>query len=96
MRNLYLYKISLIISLSIIIVGIIFKILHFPYAEAILLIGQILGLLYTIIGLVCIYKSADISIYEKIFWTIGFIIFSLGFGLYYYFKEIKPKIQNNL
>jgi len=90
-RGVFLYKVSLLISLSAMVVEFIFYIQHFSGVNTIFLISQIIGLPYIIIGLVDVYKFANISIIEKILWTIGFIGLSWIVGLSYYLIELKPK-----
>ena len=90
-KAIFLYKISLIISLLLMIVGLIFSIRHLPWEKAIFLVSQVASLPYILIGLIDVYKSANMLIIEKILWTIGFIGLSWIVGLSYYLIELKPK-----
>ena len=90
-RIISLYKISLIIGLSLMIVGLIFSIQHLPCEKAIFIISQITSLPYILIGLIDVYKSASMLVIEKILWTIGFIGLSWIVGLSYYWIELDCK-----
>ncbi|PIV48619.1 MAG: hypothetical protein COS19_12775 [Flavobacteriaceae bacterium CG02_land_8_20_14_3_00_34_13] len=87
------YKSSLIISIVIIIIGAIFKILHWQGGKLLFFIGLLISLIYIIIGLNEIFKNDTKSIFEKLLWFLGFILFSWIIGLIYYFSELKPKYK---
>ena len=89
-----LYKTSFMLSLSVIIIGAIFKIQHWPGAEILLSIGLLINLIYIIIGLIEVYKTNDKPFIEKLFWLLGFIMTPWIIAVIYYFIELKPK-QNN-
>jgi len=79
-----LYKTSLMISLSVLIIGAMFKIQHWPGGRLLLSIGLLISLIYIVIGLIEIYKTESKSLFEKLSWIIGLI---------YYYSELKPKYK---
>ncbi len=87
------YKPSLIISLMITIIGAMFKIMHWPGASTLLIIGLLTSLIYILIALFKIYQIENKSVIEKLLWLIGFICFSWIVGLIYYYSELR---QNRL
>lgn len=87
------YKPSLIISLMITIIGAMFKIMHWPEASTLLIIGLLTSLIYILIALFKIYQIENKSVIEKLLWLIGFICFSWIVGLIYYYSELR---QNRL
>lgn len=88
-----LYRISLTISVLVITIGAMFKIQHWSGGNLLLSIGFLTGLIYTVIGLMEIYKTERKSLFEKLLWLIGFIAFPLIIGLIYYYIELKPKYR---
>ena len=80
-------------SLSVIIIGAMFKIQHWPGGGILLSIGLLTSLIYIIIGLIEIYKTENKSLMEKLFWIIGFIIVPWIVGFIYYYSELKPKYK---
>ena len=93
MIRLKLYKFALILSLVATIMGAVFKIQHWPGSSPLLLIGVFTSLIYIVIGLSEIYKTESKSVIEKLFWLIGFIVFSPLTGLIYYYSALKPNKQ---
>ena len=93
MDKIKLYKTCLLLSISVFIIGALFKIQHWPYASFIMSIGFLINLIYIVIALVEIYKTESKSLIEKFLWLIGFIAFSWIVGLIYYFVELKPKYK---
>ncbi len=87
------YKPSLIISLMITIIGAMFKIMHWPGASTLLIIGLLTSLIYILIALFKIFQIENKSVIEKLLWLIGFICFSWIVGLIYYYSELR---QNRL
>ncbi len=87
------YKPSLIISLIITIIGAMFKIMHWPGASTLLIIGLLTSLIYILIALFKIFQIENKSVIEKLLWLIGFICFSWIVGLIYYYSELR---QNRL
>ena len=92
-KMIKLYKTSLIISLSVILIGAMFKIMHWPGGRFLLSIGLLISLIYIVIGLIEIYKTESKTLFEKLLWLIGFIAFSWITGLIYYYSELKPKYK---
>ncbi len=86
-----IYKLSLIISLIITIIGAMFKIMHWPGASVLLTIGLLTSLIYILIALFTIYQTKNKTMIEKLLWLIGFVCFSWIVGLIYYYTELKQK-----
>lgn len=83
-----LFKISLILSVPISIVGALFKLMHWPGSNNLLLIGSLCSLVYSVIALYLIFKSRKPAI-AKILWLIAFICISLIAGIIFYAVEIR-------
>lgn len=83
------FKVSLIISVPVTIVGALFKLMHWPGASILLQIGLLCILVYTAIALYLIFRSRK-PIIEKFLWLIGIVCFGLIAGIIFYFIEI-PK-----
>ena len=82
-------KIALNSSISVLLIGALFKIQHWPYGNNLMTIGYLISIIYVFIGLFEIYKDEDKSIFEKGGWLIGFLILTPIFGLIYYYTEIR-------
>ena len=89
MKKYQLYRLSLNISIAILLVGFLFKIQHWPGGNLMMTIGWILSLVYTVIALYEIFLNEEISLFEKGGWLIGFLILTPITGLFYYFSNIK-------
>ena len=74
-----------------IVVGIAFKILHYPLSEAILSIGLIAALLFTIVALTEIWSSRSIGVAEKVMWATGFIVLN-GLAAMLYLLAARKRI----
>lgn len=85
------FRLSLMLSTSLLIFGALFKVMHWPGANIALGIALICALVFILIGLWRIYKSEN-SAGEKILWLVGFIVFPWIAGFIYYFVEVKPKL----
>lgn len=83
------YRLSLNISIAILIVGFLFKIQHYPGGNMLMIIGYILSIVYIVIALYDIFISNEIDLLEKGAWLIGFILITPITGLYYYFTMMK-------
>ena len=94
MKIINLYKFSLFISFFVKIIGVIFKIQHWPGASQLLSIGLIVSLIYIIIAFVEIYKNERITLFAKLLWLFGFIVFLTIVGFIYYFTVLKPKYKS--
>jgi hypothetical protein len=75
------------------IIGAMFKIMHWPGASTLLIIGLLTSLIYILIALFKIFQIENKSVIEKLLWLIGFICFSWIVGLIYYYSELR---QNRL
>lgn len=84
-----LYKKSLFFSASVLMIGALFRIMHWPYADLLLGISFVLSLGYILIGLLQVLRSTYWSFIEKFFWTLGFLLLPLIVGLIYYNIVIK-------
>ena len=91
MTKKMIFKIALNLSISVLLIGILFIIQHWPYGNNLMTIGYLISIIYVFIGLVEIYKDEDKSIFEKGGWLIGFLILTPIFGLIYYYTEIKKR-----
>ncbi|RZJ33382.1 MAG: hypothetical protein EOO51_13940 [Flavobacterium sp.] len=89
MNSIRLYSLALFLSIPILIIGALFKLLHWPGAAFIFPLAFLISIIYIIIGLTMIFRSNK-PLPEKFLWLIGFIFFGLITGLLYYFIEI-PK-----
>ena len=84
-KNLFVK--AFVIGFSFSIIGALLKISHVGNSSIILVIGVILTLVYIVIGIYEVNNSTKLKSSEKIFWTIGFIMFSFFVGLYYLIKR---------
>ena len=91
MKKYTLYKVSLLLGLLFIIIGALFKIMHFPGGSTFLMIGMITSFVFIIIALEDIYADKNNSPLEKLIWLIAFILLSIVTGTVYYFIKIKSK-----
>lgn len=69
----YGYYIALIIGWVLVLFGVLRKILHYPGADDLLVVGMIGVLLYTVIGLYEIFSSPRLPLREKTLWLLGFL-----------------------
>ncbi|MBK0370661.1 hypothetical protein [Flavobacterium agrisoli] len=79
-----LFKKVFVIALIFSLIGAFMKITHQEYASIFLIIGIILTLAYVIIGIYEVNSSKKIQKTEKLFWTLGFVLFSFFVGLFYF------------
>ncbi len=91
MNKVTLYKISISTSLILITIGALFKIMHYPGAGLMLLLGMVASFIFIIIALEEIFVDKSNSQLEKLLWLIAFIFLSLITGIVYYFNSIKSK-----
>ena len=90
MNTKKIYLTFLILSPILIVIGALWKILHWPpNANLILSVGFILSLIYLIIGIITIIKSVQMKFENKILWVISFCIFTWITGVIYYLKVLK-------
>ena len=85
MNRELLLKTTLAVSFLSIMLGLIFKIMHYQYSWTIIMVGLLAAILYTIIALFEIWSSKQILTAEKLMWTSGFIVMSGLTGLLYLF-----------
>ena len=74
---------TLFLSISITIIGSMFKIMHWPYATLIMAFGMILMLFFIISAIYEVMNSSKIDGSEKFMWVIGFLFFGIITGLIY-------------
>tara|TARA_Y100001968_G_C18940354_1_gene518414 strand:- start:79 stop:390 length:312 start_codon:yes stop_codon:yes gene_type:complete len=85
----HIYIVGLILSIFGLVTGAMFKIMHWPYATILNLTGYLFSLVYITIGIVTLFKNKNKSLFEKVIWTIGLLIFSSIIGIVYFFTELK-------
>jgi hypothetical protein len=86
------FVISFIIALCLVVTGVVMAMTADGHSrEAILLImaGLLVSLAYRIIGLYEVHRSMRISMADKLFWTVGFILVGSVTGLLYFFSGRK-------
>lgn len=88
-----IYRISLFLSFSLLLLGILCKIQHWPGGNTLMAFGFVLALGYLLIALIQIFNSEK-SFLEKIVWMLGFVFFAWITGFIYYFMVIKKQINN--
>ena len=92
-------KTSLISSIVFVLVGSLFKIMHYPNADILLIMGLICSLILIITGIYEVRTSKRISGSEKTMWTIGFLFMSGIVGIVYVLsgrKRIAPLKVNSI
>ena len=85
---------SFILGLLIVIFGSLLKIMHWPYATEMMIIGLLSQLVFIILRLIEISKSDKIDGTEKFMWFIGFIFIGTIAGLVYILSARKRIITN--
>jgi hypothetical protein len=85
---------SFILGLLIVIFGSLLKIMHWPYATEMMIIGLLSQLVFFILSLIEISKSDKIDGTEKFMWFIGFIFIGTIAGLVYILSARKRIITN--
>ena len=86
MNKVTAFKVSLIMTIVFIFLGIFFKISHYPYGDFLVSIGVFASLVFVILGLIDVFKNNSSKAHEKIMWTIGLLFLSWIAGLLYYPK----------
>ena len=61
------------------LVGATFKIMHWPYGQALLNAWFTLTLIYMIIGIIYIIKNPELSLIYKIIWIVSFFLGLLAY-----------------
>jgi hypothetical protein len=85
---------SFILAMLIVIFGSLLKIMHWPYATEVMIIGLLSQLVFIILSLTEISKSDKIDGTEKFMWFIGFIFIGTITGLVYLLSARKRIITN--
>lgn len=85
---------SFIFSFILTIVGALFKIMHWPGASMLLLIGLLSLALFIIMALYEVFNSKTINSSEKLMWTVGFLCLGSLAGLVYILTGRKRVIRN--
>jgi len=86
--------ISFICSFFITIVGALYKIMHWPYANILLSVGLLCSLFYVVLCFMEISNSRRVTGLEKLMWLVGFIFISQITGLVYLVSARKRIISN--
>jgi hypothetical protein len=95
MRNLQILNISFTSSIVVVIVGALFKIMHYPYSQPLLIIGLLSLLVFWYVSLSEIKSSTKIDASEKFMWFIGLIFCGSIADLVYLLSGRKRIINNN-
>ena len=83
MNKALILKISFAVSLLCLLSGLVFKILHYPISEGIIIISLLTALVFILIALPEVWSSRTIHISEKMMWTVGFFVLMGLTGLLY-------------
>ena len=83
MNRSAILKISFAVSLLCLLSGLVFKILHYPLSEEIVVISLLTALVFILVALPEVWSSRNIHISEKIMWTAGFLVMMGLTGLLY-------------
>jgi hypothetical protein len=94
-NNDKIVNISFILSFVLTIVGALFKIMHWPGATILLIIGLSSLAVFIITALYEVYNSKTINSSEKLMWTVGFLCLSSIAGLVYVLVGRKRVIRNS-
>ncbi len=81
------------VSFAIQLIGPLFKMMHLPFAEELLIIGIISHYLVAILAMLEIWQSGKIERIEKIMWTVAFLFLGGLAGLLYVFVGRKRIIS---
>jgi hypothetical protein len=84
MNNLTVFRISLIITTAFNLLGIFFKIGHYPYGSLLLGMSASVSLGFIIPGLIDVFGKTKYKPHEKLMWTVGFIFLSWIAGILYW------------
>jgi hypothetical protein len=83
MKNKQILNISFILSFVIVIIGALFKIMHYPGAQLLLIAGLISMLVFCYVAISEIKSSTKIDGSKKFMWIFGLIFFGTITGLVY-------------
>ncbi|HHJ10578.1 MAG TPA: hypothetical protein ENK25_06770 [Bacteroidetes bacterium] len=97
MNKYQLYKFSLIAGIVLILLGAFYKTQHHTGASEFLLTGMLISLIYIIIGISGIIRDKNKSLFNKLVWLLGFILFPFTAiaGIIYYYKHIRKHLIKN-
>jgi len=91
MKAYTIFKIAYIFSFILIVIGLLFKIQHWPNGSNILSAGLLFAIVYIFIGIQSVFSNPNIELAEKILWTVGFTCFITLTGLIYMIKKPAEK-----
>ncbi|CAN5668577.1 hypothetical protein BH10BAC2_BH10BAC2_44670 [soil metagenome] len=74
MKTGIILTVSFIIGIITLVIGAMFKIMHYPGADTFLVIGILTWLVFVITALYEVQRSTTINRTEKLMWTVGFIL----------------------
>lgn len=83
MENKKTLPIIFILSFAIIIIGALFKLMHWQGSETMLILGLTSQAVLAFGCLYEIFRSKKIELHEKIMWLVGFIFLSVIAGFIY-------------
>ena len=92
MNKVTVYKVSLIFTAIICLIGPFFKIQHYRHGSFFLVMSLIFSLFVMILGLTDVYKDDLFKPNEKFMWTIGFIFLPWIAGILYFPKYKKRNL----
>jgi len=93
-KSYIIFRACLFLGFSIILIGALFKIMHWPGANIMILLGFLTSLVYMVIGIADAFDDPNNSTTEKVLWLLGFLMSSFIIGIVYYFLKIKPKVNS--
>lgn len=83
MKNKQILNLSFVLSIVIVLVGALFKIMHYPYSQLLLIVGLISMLVFWYVAISEIKSSTKIDGSEKFMWIFGIIFLGSVAGLVY-------------
>jgi|GEM_PF-2402549 len=89
------FTIAYILSFIFLIIGLLFKIQHWPYGSNILLIGLVVTLVYIFTGIMMVSSNPNMNNPEKAVWVLGFIALSAFAGLLFLVSKPLDKKKGN-
>ncbi len=95
MNKYQLYKFSLIAGIVLVILGAFYKTQHHTGASEFLITGMLISLVYVIIGLSEISRDEKKTLFAKLLWLLGFILFTAIAGIVYYYTDIRKHISKD-
>jgi hypothetical protein len=94
MNKITVFRISLLLTTFINLLGAYYKIVHNPYGSFLLALSAVLSLGFILPGLKDIFGNPSLKFHEKWMWTIGFVFLSWVAGYLYLpkFKKLNSGI----